>query len=457
MSTLSLCALSPRVTAALLVLLIAACGGDTILDPTQTPTETPVPTATRSLTVTPTETHLPTAEPDPTPTATPEPTATSTPRPSPTVTQTPETPESTTQVQIDPVLSEIFARLGLSAEELSEAESTCLREWAGDIDPAIFTSAAQPPGAMAEVVACIPDVFISEMIARMGLSYGDLSEAESSCLREWAGDIDPAIFTSAEPPPEAVAEVVACIPDVFISDMIERMGLSYEHLSEAESSCLREWGGDIDPAIFASAAPPPGAMAEVIACIPDVFVSEMIAGMGLSAEDLSEAESTCLRGQMSSFDWSAVEEDAVAAVISDLFLCIPARFASLMVAESGLSDVLGFHPEDLGEEVALCIGNSMASLDWTALVTNDPAATAEVAAALYSCAPKLLIDLAIKEFGMGAEYIGEVQEACLNKWASDIDWKNVFSDAPDAFLGLESGFRACLPEVHLSEDGDATG
>ena len=183
----------------------------------------------------------------------------------------------------------------------------------------------------------------------------------------------------------------------------------------------------------------------------------MIAGMGLSYEDLSEAESTCLRAQMSSFDWSAVEEDAVAAVISDLFLCIPARFASLMVAESGLSDVLGFHPEDLGEEVALCIGNSMASLDWTALVTDDPAATAEFATALYSCAPKLLIDLVIKEFGMGAEYIGEVQEACLNKWASDIDWKNVFSDAPDAFLGLESGFRACLPEVHLSEDGDATG
>ena len=295
--------------------------------------------------MTPTETPLPTAEPDPTSTVTREPVATSTPRPSPTVTQTPEARESTSQVQIDLVLSEIFARFGLSAGELSEAESTCLREWARDIDPAIFTSAA----------------------------------------------------------------------------------------------------------------PPPGAMAEVIACIPDVFVSEMIAGMGLSAEDLSEAESTCLRGQMSSFDWSAVEEDAVAAVISDLFLCIPARFASLMVAESGLSDVLGFHPEDLGEEVALCIGNSMASLDWTALVTDDPAATAEFATALYSCAPKLLIDLVIKEFGMGAEYIGEVQEACLNKWASDIDWKNVFSDAPDAFLGLESGFRACLPEVHLSEDGDATG
>ena len=87
--------------------------------PTSTPTETPAPTATNTPTSTPTETPVPTATSTPTPTATetPEPTATSTPTPTatetpePTATSTPtptvtETPEPTATSTPTPTVTE---------------------------------------------------------------------------------------------------------------------------------------------------------------------------------------------------------------------------------------------------------------------------------------------------------------------------------------------------------------
>ena len=71
----------------------------------------------------------------------------------------------------------------------------------------------------------------------------DLSREEQSCLRDWATDID---WSDAPDDEELGFRVLACIPDVVISGFIGEFGLTMEDLSREEQSCLRDRASDID-------------------------------------------------------------------------------------------------------------------------------------------------------------------------------------------------------------------
>ena len=75
----------------------------------------------------------------------------------------------------------------------------------------------------------------------------------------------------------------------------------------------------------------------------------------------------CLRERLAGIDWAAAESEEVsmvAALISELFFCVPGPLATQMIAESGSSEILGFNPEDLSQEEAHCVGTRMAGMDW---------------------------------------------------------------------------------------------
>ncbi len=306
----------------------------------------------------------------------------------------------------------------------------------------------------------LPVAFTAALVA----DGWELSQEEVACLRREIGVIDVLDYVSRE---HKAAEdfgrgTVLCVPKPVIYQFVGGLGVERGELSENEVSCLQQELLDFNwTTILADESAGSGDLLAVLfVCVPDPVISSLISGFGIGVDDLDDSEASCLKAQLASFDWSAVQKDesaAVTAVISDLFLCLPVRIASRIVAESGMSDILGFDPEDLSEEEYLCIGNSMASLDWIALVTDDPAADAEFADALFSCTPKLFITSMINEFGLEMEHLEREEEACLSEWASGLDWRGILADDAGALRSMGAGLQDCLPEILLPEGSAATG
>ena len=212
--------------------------------------------------------------PLPTPTATPTPTPTATPTPTPTVTPTPE--------EANRVVSMIMTEIGLTSENLSEVEASCMLEGVADIDPDTFDADDPPPEVVAAMMACIPDVFIAMMVGEFGLTPEGLSREETSCLRGWVKELDPEDISASDPPPELIADMIACIPDVFISVMIAEGEYSLSDLTREELGCLRRWVANIDPAWFSVGEPPQEAAQDMISCAPRIFSNS--AGGATSAD-----------------------------------------------------------------------------------------------------------------------------------------------------------------------------
>ena len=231
--------------------------------------------------------------------------------------------------------------------ELSEEETSCLRKWMGEIDAAgvIAAVAAEDTSALGEVlrgqVNCVPDVFLAGLAEGMGLEPEDLGEDEKSCLREWVTGIDWGALAAAGDDPAGYATflpgVVNCVPDVFLSEMLADTGVELEELSGDERSCLREWVTDLDwdalAAAEADAAAEFGQFFGVFACAPDLFLSQMVAEMGVELEELSEDERSCLRNWVTDLDWAALAvagaDDAVAlGQLFGAFACLPERLTA---------------------------------------------------------------------------------------------------------------------------------
>ena len=215
----------------------------------------------------------------------------------------------------------------------------CLNEWVAGIDvvATMVALSADDAEAAGEVTTafmrCNPDLFISLMLEETGMTLDDLSEEEATCLGEWAAGTDWAsLFTGSTDDPallgDFVPDLIACAPDMFISSMLEETGLTLEDLSEEEATCLREWAAGMDWATLLSGddlAVLMDFLPDLFACIPDVFISSMLEETGLTLEDLSEEEAACLREWVTDFDWATLftgfAEDPL--YLFELLECVP--------------------------------------------------------------------------------------------------------------------------------------
>ena len=324
--------------AILLAILLAGCSDDPDPTPSAKTVPGPIITAQPGLALEPTST--PTSVPTDTPT--PVPTDTPTPEPTPTpTTAPPATPTNTPTASpvSDLLISEMIVEFGLTMEDLSQEEMTCLRrlaptvDWVGLLaeDPTILGE------VMSDLVTCIPDLLISEMIVEFGLTMEDLSREEVTCLRRWASTVDWVGLLAEDPTilGEVMSDLVTCIPDLLISEMIVEFGLTMEDLSQEEMTCLREsvtaagWTGLLaeDPDEIGKS------VSGLLSCVPDLLISEMIVEFGLTMEDLSQEEMTCLRRLAPTVDWVgllAEDPTILGEVISDLVTCIP----DLLISEN---------------------------------------------------------------------------------------------------------------------------
>ncbi len=184
-------------------------------------------------------------------------------------------------------------------------------------------------------------IFLSMTISGFEEEGGELSEDEESCLRVQIVDVDVADLIAIVAEEEHAAELkqvipglVKCVPDVFLSSILPGMGVELEDLSEEEASCLRDWALSADWSVQYVADRDASAALEEIApgmvkCIPDVFLSSILPGMGVELEDLSAEEASCLRDWALSADWSvffATDSDASAALaefVPGIVGCVP--------------------------------------------------------------------------------------------------------------------------------------
>ena len=197
------------------------------------------------------------------------------------------------------LLSSMIA--GIEVEEgveLGEVELSCMSELMAGADAAAIVAAsrsdAEVPAAfgalMSGLVGCVPDLFLAGIIEEVELE--DLSEDERSCLREWATGIDWSLLMAAVDADnpvvaaELVSGLISCVPDLFLSSVIEEAGMELEDLSEDKRSCLREWATDVDWSLLMAAvdADNPVVAAELvsglISCVPDLFLSSVIEEAG---------------------------------------------------------------------------------------------------------------------------------------------------------------------------------
>ena len=262
----------------------------------------------------------------------------------------------------------------------------------------------------ASLFACLaPDtvraVLLSGMITSMQEEV-EVSEEEISCLRESAADIDAAaLVASADASVVAAGFIplfVRCLPDQFLSPMLAGIGVDMDAASADERLCLREWAADADwTALFGavSADDIVGAgafMSGLASCLPDQVLPLMLGEMGADLDALSADERACLREWAVDADWtallSAISADnlvGAAAFMSDLATCLPDLFLSQVLTGAGVE--LG----DLSTDESACLREWAADADWTALFratsTDDPAVPPEFAAGLIACAPDLLL------------------------------------------------------------------
>ena len=180
--------------------------------------------------------------------------------------------------------------LGMDFElELGDEERSCLQEWVRDIDPsALAADESDLPAFVASlgVVACVPDLLIGFAMQEfgaqgLGVVPGELSDEERSCFREWARSIDPAVL-AADADGLAYLEVsfsmLACVPDLLIALVAQGLGVSPDELSGEEKSCLQDWARNFDSAALAADEVDPAAIESgfgMFECVPDLFAASL--------------------------------------------------------------------------------------------------------------------------------------------------------------------------------------
>ena len=195
------------------------------------------------------------------------------------------------------------------------------------------------------VVRCVPDLMVSVMLDETGIVIDELSEAEASCLRAWVVELDWAALVSASETDDSAAAgefaagMFACVPTLFVSTMLADSGTLLWDLSEAETSCLGDWAAEADWRLLMSAYESDDAaalgdfMPGLMRCLPLLFVSAMAAESGKALEDFSEEEIFCLQDWSAEADWSAfwvafsaADPELLGEFLPGLLSCVPELF-----------------------------------------------------------------------------------------------------------------------------------
>ena len=244
------------------------------------------------------------------------------------------------------LLANLIAGMGeaMGFEELSREEMSCLREWVATLDVVALWDgeAAAAADIMSGLTGCLPDLILGGMLAEMGVDVEELSEEEMSCLREWVAGVAVVAPESAMAGDEAAvvafglgvvafgSGLVGCVPDVFLADVFDGMGVDLGELGEDELSCVQQWVAGVDADALESAMA--GDEAAVVAfglgligCAPDVFLADVF---GVDLRELGEDELSCVQQWVAGVDADALvsamagDEAAAAAIGLGLFGCL---------------------------------------------------------------------------------------------------------------------------------------
>ena len=350
-------------------------------------------------------------------------------------------------------------------DTLSDSELSCLREELGDERlqvvlklPIIFEGDAET--WMATAYGCLlPErartLSASALIAGIAQEEGvELSGSEQACVRESVSDINPAdaiaAMTVDAEDPSAAAELLSsllrCIPDLLLNVMVAEMGISMEDLGEAEASCLQEWAVGIDwAALFGDArGDNPAAFltlaAGLFSCVPQVLVSEVFG----SDLQLSEDESACMRASFADLD-EAMLSEALGAGSETSGLAAFASVIFACVPELVLSDVMGVDVA-LGAEESACLRDSFNAAGMGAIHSAEdaPETQARLAATILNCVPHLFVASLTGDRELSAD-----AESCLLDLMSNTDAAALIGEGEDseAFTSFTFGLIACAPDL----------
>ena len=308
-------------------------------------------------------------------------------------------PETARAIYLAAMIAEIWA----DGWDLNMQEEACLEDVVARIDVGTVVQADDGSAALAEfasqVIGCTPDYFVSLIAGEVGLRLEDLRREDVSCLRALL--VEPGAFFAMSAAKDSAefagiaGQMMACIPEVFVSPMLGRLGLRVEDLSREEASCLRSLVSEPDIYLAMSSTEDSPEFAHVVGrimgCIPDIFVSQMLREMGLRLEDLSQSEASCLRILISEPDvflaFSASEDSPeFLRGVGRMIACIPDVFITLVIGESGLS------MEDLTVEEVSCLRDLLTgeNLSSTLLTPEGSPGYLDFFQRLGDCAPVVL-------------------------------------------------------------------
>ena len=311
--------------ASVAVIALASCGDDSPQVPTST---------TASITTT-----------SPTSTTT---TSSTTTAPSSTTTAPSETTKATADfdvsVDVDTEWGEVF-------DALTTTEQECIRDsFEGDLLGSVLarpvmSESDTPETWEVSMFSCLAPqtaraLFLALLVSGMEEDGVFLMDADAqACLDAWVAGIDVVATMvalsadDAEAAGEVTTAFMRCNPDLFISLMLEETGMTLEDLSDEEATCLRNWATGTDwTTLLTSAATDPSPLFEflpgLVECAPDLFLFSMLEEFDLTLEDLGAEEATCLREWVAGTDWTTLFTSA-ATDPSPLFDFLPGLFDCL--------------------------------------------------------------------------------------------------------------------------------
>lgn len=248
--------------------------------------------------------------------------------------------------------------------ELGDAELACLRETMAAVDVAALIAETLPGSDGEEatnalvggIVACVPAFFLQLAFAEMGVELEGLDVEARICLEGLMREADwPALVADAEAGGVRLTmELFGCVPSLFLTSAF---GVELE-LRASEAACLREAFAVTIEEDLAEGSPSEELAAELVGCVPDLFILVMLGELWADREDVSEGELACLRGWAAERDRGdllaaqAAGDGAVAEAFAAGFVaCVPDLLVLQMTGEPVQLDevVLGCFWEQLAE------------------------------------------------------------------------------------------------------------
>ena len=314
-------------------------------------------------------------------------------------------------------------------DALTTSEQSCIREELDEqsLEPALATPVfglfddAEPKTWELSMLPCLlPEtvhfVFLSEFVGVFVVSLQDalqvdLSTEEVFCIRDQLVDFDIAAVVTAlvnediEVITDLTWDMLACLPDYFYSQMVERAGMESRELTDEESKCIGEWIADLDGQekaafMFPEDHPEPTTSLaySLLACVPDYLLALAPESLQLELGELSEAQMTCIQNWLTGLgDQEAAvidapsEENLVAAVHIYLGFaaCVPNLFLS------SFAEGMGVEAEDISEDQQSCLREWLLGLDEDEIEVlispeDDLEAATDIGLSMLSCVPDLV-------------------------------------------------------------------